>query len=280
MHGFRARAARTWPRWIVGALLALLLFSALSVLSETPRTDRDWFPYLSRTAEVERDGAEVRVSPVSDWRYVPEGPAAEVWTEAAFDPDALRRLWFVLEPQPGSTIAAHTFLLFEFAGDRFLGLTIEARRERDEPYSAVRGVFRAFELAYHWGTARDLLTRRARWLDHEVYVYPVRIDAVPLRALLDRLLDETATLARSPRFYNTLFSNCTNELAKAAGLSWTPEFILTGGADEFLFEEGFIPAPDFETARARADLTAWLLEAGDTDFDARLLSELRSRHAL
>ena len=63
----------------------------------------------------------------------------------------------MIEPQPGSQLAAHTLLLFEFEGDRLLGLTIEARRERNEDYSALRGIFNAFELAYVWGTARDFL---------------------------------------------------------------------------------------------------------------------------
>jgi len=77
---------------------------------------------------------------------------------------------------------------------------------------------------------------------------------------------------------NTLFSNCTNELARAAGLAKTPEFVLTGGADECRFEQGFVSAPHFETAQARADLTAWLLDAGDAEFDVRLRPERSARH--
>lgn len=79
---------------------------------------------------------------------------------------------------------------------------------------------------------------------------------------------------------NTLFPNCTNELARAAGLAWTPEFVLTGGADEFLFERGFIPATDFETALARPDPTAWLVDAGDAESVLRLRSERSARHGL
>ena len=72
----------------------------------------------------------------------------------------LRNVWFVVEPQPGGDYAAHTLVLFEFAGDRIVGLTVEARLERGETYDAIAGMFNQFELAYVWSTARDLLERR------------------------------------------------------------------------------------------------------------------------
>ena len=62
------------------------------------------------------------VAPVSDWSYAEAGLVTQADTDAAFDFDALREVWFVLEPQPGSQLAAHTLLLFEFSGERLLGL--------------------------------------------------------------------------------------------------------------------------------------------------------------
>jgi hypothetical protein len=270
-----SRVARGAVALLAAAVLGLVVILAL----RTPATDRDWYPYLARTALVEaREGGGYRVAPVSDWRYLPGGIREEVWTEAIVDPAALRRMLFVLEPQPGSALAAHTLLLFEFEDGRLLGLTIEARRERDETYSAVRGLLRSYELAYHWGTARDLLTRRAVMLDHEVFVYALETEAATNVALLERLLAETARLVDTPRFYDTIRSNCTNELAKAAGLPWSPEFVLTGRSDEFLHARGFLAGGDFAAARERADLTAWLRTAPDRDFDGALLRELARRH--
>src|SRR6185295_15456963 len=98
---------------------------------------------------------------VTDWSYNSSGPVTQNYHDASFDYAELRNVWFVLEPQPGSKLAAHTFLMFEFTNDRLLGVTIEARREENEDYSALRGAFNAYELAYIWGSARDLLTRRA-----------------------------------------------------------------------------------------------------------------------
>lgn len=265
------------------SLAAILLLGATACVTGPPRAVRDWYPYLSRTAQVELSEERFAVTPVSAWSYLREGPTDEIYGEAAYELSALREVWFVLEPQPGSQLAAHTLLLFEFEGDRLLGLTIEARRERDEEYSALRGIFNAFELAYVWGTARDFLTRRAVMLDHEVFVYPVAITQEQQRMLLTRLLERTDALARQPRFYNTITSNCTNELAKAAGFHWAPAYIFTGRSDEYLFRRGIIPGDSFERTHARSDMTEFiqaLNAAPAASFDAALLAELRRRFAI
>jgi len=267
----------------LASIAAIALLGAASCITGPARADRDWDPYLARAAQVTLDAESFSVTPVSNWSYAEQGPTSEIYIEAAYELDALREVWFVLEPQPGSRLAAHTLLLFEFEGDRLLGLTIEARRERNEDYSPLRGVFNAFELAYVWGAARDFLTRRAVMLDHDVYVYPVDITQEQKRNLLVRLLERTDALARQPRYYNTITSNCTNELAKAAGFQWAPAYILTGRSDEYLFRRGIIPGASFAEAHARSDVTEFIQDlnrAPPATFDAAFLAELRRRHAL
>jgi hypothetical protein len=263
------------------ACIALIwLLGAASCMTGPARTDRDWYPYLARTSHVELSAERFAVTPVSAWSYAREGPTSETYTEVAYDISDLREVWFMLEPQPGSQLAAHTLLLFEFEGDRILGLTIEARRERDEDYSALRGIFNTFELAYVWGTARDFLTRRAVMLDHEVFIYPVVIADEQKQMLLTRLLERTRALETEPRYYNTITSNCTNELAKAAGFHWAPAYILTGRSDEYLFRRRIIPGESFEQAHARSDVTEFLQAlnaAPQENFDRELLAELRRR---
>ncbi|MBC7768039.1 MAG: DUF4105 domain-containing protein [Phycisphaerales bacterium] len=264
------------------SIVLILVIGAAAKITGSAQLHRDWHPYLARTAQVDMVGEGFAVSPVSDWSYLREGVTAERYIEASYNLDDLREVWFMLEPQPGSELAAHTLLLFEFDGDRLLGLTIEARREASEEYSALNGVFNAFELAYVWGTARDLLVRRAVLLEHDVFLYPVSIDDEQRRLLLTRLLRRTDELETRPRYYNTITSNCTNELAKAAGFNWAPAYIFTGRSDEYLFSRGIIPGDSFELAHARSDITAFvqaLNQAPASSFDAELLAELRRRYA-
>lgn len=268
------------------ALACIALIMALgsaACVTGPPRQDRDWYPYLSHTPQVEISDTSFSVAPVSDWSYVFERETSTTYLpSASYDFDQLRAVWFMLEPQPGSQLAAHTLLLFEFEGDRLLGLTIEARREQGEEYSALRGQFNAFELIYIWATARDLLVRRATMLDHEVFVYPVSITDEQNRNLLRRLLARSQSLSHTPRYYNTVVSNCTNELAKAAGFHWAPAYIFTGRSDEYLYRRGIIPGASFEQAHARSDMTEFiqaLNEAPPETFDRSLLAELRRRNA-
>lgn len=266
----------------VASIFAILALGSAATITQPPRMDRDWYPYLAQTPDVTLTADGFAVAPVSDWAYAGlDQVSAEAYAEAAYRFDELRNVWFMLEPQPGSELAAHTLLLFEFEGDRLLGVTIEARRERGEDYSAVRGAFNAFELIYIWASARDLLVRRAVMLDHEVFIYPVAIPDEQKRVLLRRLLERTEALETAPRYYNTIVSNCTNELAKAAGFNWAPAYILTGRSDEYLFRRGIIPGESFERAHRRSDMTEFvqaLNVAPASAFDAALMAELRRRN--
>jgi len=264
----------------IASIFAILALGAAAKMTGPPQRDRDWYPYLARDVDVTLGEESFAVSPISDWSYAYDRVTDERYFDASYNFEDLREVWFMLEPQPGSQLAAHTLLLFEFEGDRLLGLTIEARRERNEAYSALRGIFNAFELTYIWGTARDFLIRRAVMLDHEVFVYPVSITDAQKRALLLNLLRRTEALETQPRYYNTIVSNCTNELAKAAGFQWAPAYILTGRSDEYLFRRNIIPGDSFERAHARSDVTDFvqaLNHAPTASFDGALLQELRRR---
>lgn len=243
-----------------------------------PRHDRDWQAHLSVTPLAEREEGAWTVSPVRDWRYSPEAPVAQDWkVSARIDPQALEEVYLVVEPHPGLPVMAHTLVLFRFAGGELIGLTIEARKEAHESYSPVRGALNRFELIYVWATPRDLLTRRAVMLGHEIEIYPLDLTDAQARAFLESVLSRTASIHERPRFYNTLWSNCTNELAKAAGLAWDPAFILTGGAARALHRRAVIPGETFEDARARAIQTAWLREhAGlsEAEFNTALVERL------
>jgi hypothetical protein len=120
-------------------------------------------------------------------------------------------------------------------------------------------------------------------LDHEVFVYPVDITGEESRTLLRHLLERSQALEYTPRYYNTVVSNCTNELAKAAGFHWAPAYVLTGRSDEYLYRRGILPGATFEQAHARSDMTEFiqaLNEAPPTAFDRALLEELRRRNQM
>jgi len=241
--------------WLMAAGCALLLFLTTAQMRR-PALERDWSPHLSRTVDITRHGRAYRVEPVRAWTYSAARITGREWQgPVTLYPGALERAWLVLEPHPRIAFMAHTLVLFEFEDGALIGLTIEARRERDESYNPLLGALNAYELAYVWATPRDLLTRRAVHLGHQVEIYRLELTDGEGEAYLSQLLARTEALETQPRFYNTLFSNCTNELAKTASIAWHPAFVATGLSARALHGRKRIPGADFEAARAQANMT-------------------------
>lgn len=268
---------------LLAGLLALVAFIGL----RQPSHDRNWRPEISVMPRVALSDGAATIDQVRNWTYSDEGPLTLDYHEQRYEIDNLRRAWLMVEPFGGSDAIAHTLIVFEFTSDRLLGLTIEARKEEGEIYSAVKGALNTFELVYMWGEPRDLLTRRVRYLKHDVFLYPLNLSETDRTAFFRALLEETNRLYERPRFYNTLFSNCTNELAKTSGLDWNSAFILTGYAPKHLWREGVVPGRadglPFETVRNQAD-TARIIDAlpdGTTaEFNRNLMAALRQRFDL
>jgi hypothetical protein len=261
-------------------VLGVLAVAALAVLLRQPRLDRDWVEHLAVLPAVETGRGGFTVAPATDWSYDASGPTRKETVSFTARWGDLRNVWFVLEPQPGGAYAAHTLVLFEFAGDRLIGLTVEARREAGEEYDPALGLLNKYELAYVWSTAKELLNRRAVYLAKDVYVYPLQLSAEQEQDFLRAVLQETRELSAAPRFYNTLTSNCTNELAKTAGLDWHYSWVLTGYSPERLFTLGLIPGRDLAAVRRRAHMSAALRSWNgltSREFDRVLLRELRAR---
>ncbi|MEZ5947267.1 MAG: DUF4105 domain-containing protein [Hyphomonas sp.] len=267
-------------RWLtpvlLGALAAFGLF-LFAVVTKQPRHDRAWYPHLSRLPHVELEGGVFSIAPYGNWTYTEDAPKDMVWTEVPpHRISDVRRVWFVMEPHPGLKMMAHTFVMFEFGEGDLIGLTVEARKETREEYSALAGAFNKFELMFYWASPRDLMTRRAVMMDRELYMYPLELTRGEAEAYLTALLEKTISIEQRPRFYNTLTSNCTNELAKAAALPWDPAFIFTGGADKALYRLKRIAGEGgFDAVHERARVDQRVREIADlpeTEFNAALVA--------
>ena len=263
---------------------ALLVVFVIALFLRQPSHDREWRTEIAVMPKVVVEDPVYKIDQVRDWTYSAEAITSEAYHAGDYNVDDLVGTWLMVEPFGGSDAIAHTLILFEFSGERMLALTIEARKEKGEIYSAVKGAFRSYELVYLWAEARDVLTRRARYLDHEIFVYPISLTDGERKAFFDALVDETNRLYARPRFYNTLFSNCTNELAKTAGLKWNSAFITTGYAPQHLFKVETIPGRAdgvaFEAVKNAAHATDLIEAVNDhntASFDAAFLTGIKAR---
>lgn len=254
-----------------GLALALLVLAALLVnFARRPSHDRVWVEELSRLPEVTLYKDGFRLANIRDWRWTAHGAVAKDYRSASYAYEDLETVWFVLEPFEGSQWVGHTYLIFSFSDGRQIGLTVEARKQQGQDYSAIKGVLNTYELIYQWADPQDLVSRRADFLQHEQYAWRLKLDPGQEGELLRRLIEKTDRLSRQPRFYNTLWHNCTNELAATAGLDWGWAFILTGRSVRYLAQRGFIEAPGVKGDDLSA---AWRGGAGQARTDIRTFFE-------
>jgi hypothetical protein len=246
-------------------VLAGVLIGVAGFVMKTPSGNRVWAPELAKTATADVDvHGLVHLHNVRDWTYATGTIQSVEWNdEVVLNPEAITRAWFVFEPFPSLPVAGHTYLTFEFADGTAYSFSIEARKEASESYSALKGLFREYELAYTWGTERDFLSRRLLYLGHPVHMYPLAADKVAAKTLFLSVVDETNKLAAAPRFYSTLTANCTNLLAEIANKSvpgsvpYDIAWNLPGFSEKFLRRIQLIPEGNYNLDPYRNDVQAF-----------------------
>jgi hypothetical protein len=172
------------------------------------------------------------------------------YTARTLDVNAITNVWFVQEPFDIEPFRfkgiAHTYFVFDFAEQAPVAISVEARREKDEAYNAGRGLLNQYEMIYIWGAEEDLTVRRAVLGGNHLYMYPLTMSTTAAQQLFLQLAHASQQLEAHPRFYNTLTSNCTNELARVANtmqpgaIPRDIALIFPGFADELLYKLGFI----------------------------------------
>jgi hypothetical protein len=265
-------------RILIGLLVVLVLIGVVIALRQ-PSGDRIWKDYLSRPAiiEVTEDNQKVRMRDVRDWKYDENGPVSREYVDRDYTVASLTKLWFVVEPFPEDERFGHTLLTFEFSDAPPISFSVEALLEEGESYSAWKGLWNEYELAYTWGTEQDFLTRRAVMLGHDIRLYEVKVPRDVAQAVFLSFVARTQELAEKPAFYNTLAHNCTNELVHVVNermqdaLPFDLSRFLTGTADEYLYRLGYVGEGTWEETLKDADVTGRVRElASDPDFSGKL----------
>jgi hypothetical protein len=269
---------------VVLSMLAAVSLAGWTVVAagERPSHARDWIIEQEHLPIVRMYGDTVRVSNLRDFRHSAAGPAVVRWTEGVYDLARLERVWFVLSPfSPRFRGLAHPFLSFEFSDSQFVAVSVEARKERGEDYSALKGMIRRYETMIVVGTEPDLLGLRAVAWDDPIFVYPVAATREQARELLVALLDRTQEIEASAEFYHTITNNCTTNLLRPVNRMAERKVrrvvgLLPGYSFEAAFDRGWIDTHlPIEEARAVHRMNERIREAIDSaDFSYRIRAHL------
>jgi hypothetical protein len=274
-------------RTSAGAIpLFVLLLLAVWVVFEftkTPPISGDWQPQFSVPSIAEFNDDLVTVRNVRNFRYYPEETDMHPgYYDRKYDLSKIKGAWYTTEPWNENKLAGHTYVTFEFENGDFLAITIEARKTKNQLYSVWKALFRTYPLIYVAVDERDATLMRANIRKDKVYVYPVKLsDPKNSRILLTNMLTEMNRLSVNPRWYNTLFSNCTSEIAKQVNkitpgrismFSW--QLWLTASADELALKNGLLDTDlPIEKAREKFFVTEKSKKIGDVPHYSKSIRE-------
>jgi hypothetical protein len=236
-----------------------------------PSNDRDWQPEVARLAYADVNGERVTLHNIRNFDYRTETDFTPRWYDATFDLADLRSGDLIGVYWMGDAIA-HMMLSFGFAGDRYVAVSIETRKERGETYSTLAGFFKQYELVYIVGDERDLIRVRTNYREpkEDVYVYRVQVPLENVRRLFLDYLRRINELRDHPAFYNTLTTNCTTTIffhtrvnPGSAPFSW--KVLLSGYVPQYAYELGRLDTSlPFEELRRRSRVNE-RAEAADRD---------------
>jgi hypothetical protein len=236
---FFKRPARAWATNLGGFLVVLVWWLMLQ-----PSNSRDWQPDLARLPFADTAGQTITLHNIRNCEYRTETDFDVHYYDKTFDLNALRTADLYLVYW-GSPHMAHTMATFGFENGDFVCFSIECRKEKGEGYSAVKGLFRQFELIYVVADERDLVRLRTNYRQgEEAYLYRMQLTSEQARAFFLDYIRRVNELHSRPEWYNAITDNCTTAIraqrAAPDRVPWNWRMLVNGHLDELLYERGMI----------------------------------------
>jgi len=254
------------------------MFAALLVWWSTlsPSNDKDWAADVANIPHGTIEGNILTLHNVRNFDYQSETEFTQRWETRTYDLSQLTSIDLFLSYW-GSPHIAHTIVSWGFANGEQLAVSIETRKDKSQAYSAVKGFFKQFTLAYVAADERDLIRLRTNFREEEVYLY--RFQDVPktrLRKSLESYVAHMNRLKESPEFYHALTMNCTSTMrihseTNPDRLPFDWRFIANGHVDELLYEHKAIRQDlPFEQLRKQSRIDLKMQPLSAADFSSRL----------
>ena len=282
--------AAGWAAVAVSAALAMPVFPRLAVLAfaaavvlwtlwwasirALPR--RTWVPENARQATGEITGERATIHDVRNFNWRGRQDFDARWEEAQVDMEAIEAVDLFVSTW-GDPRIAHLIVSFVFRDAPPLAFSIETRRETDESWAALAGFMKSYELIVIAARENDVIRVRTNIRGETVRRYRLRTTAGMRRRLFVQYMRRMNALAQRPRFYNTLFANCTTEVARivrASGrrLPWAWPIVVSGYVPRYFHAKGLIdPSRHFEEIEREADIGARARdESAGTEFSVRI----------
>ncbi len=230
----------------LGLIVAFLGFTLVALWWFTlkPSQHRDWQPDNAQTAWADIDGDHVTIHNFRNCNYITEKDYTCQWETRSFDlanltgADLFITWW-------GPTLIAHPIVSFDFGDQGHVPISIETRDVIGQGYSAIRGFYRQYELAYIVSDERDVVRLRTNFRkDEEVYIFRTTVPPKFTRKIFLDYIQRVNELNAQAEWYNAVTNNCTTNIDVSASQAqgrttvWDWRVLLNGKMDEMLYEHG------------------------------------------
>ena len=235
--------------YMFGLLLGVAWYFSLS-----PEQNRQWDPEVARLLHYEQHGNLVTLHNVRNFAWQADGSYVARWESRTLDLSQISAVNMITSYWMGPKIA-HTLVSFDFYNSAPITFSIEIRKEQHEDFSALGGFFRKFELSLVAADENDIIYTRSNVRGEQVYFFPINMQAQQRRALFEQYLSKAKQLQNTPKWYNTLTSNCTTlvfDMVQAATNQSLPR-------DYRLIASGYLPnyLHDLGVIDPQIDMATW-----------------------
>jgi len=205
-----------------------------------PSNEGNWQPDVAQLAWAEVNGDEVTLHNVRNCDYRTETDYTPRWETRAVRISQVTGIDIAINYW-GSPWIAHPIVSFQFTDTLPVCFSIETRKQTGQSYSAIRGLYRQFELIYVVADERDVIRVRTNYRHgEEIYLYRTTATPAQARERFHEYLRSLNEIRDHPRWYNAITTNCTTSIRDqhpaAERIPWDWRILLNGKGDELMFE--------------------------------------------
>ncbi|KQY22527.1 DUF4105 domain-containing protein [Rhizobium sp. Root482] len=231
----------------IRAILSFTVVFALIIVwwgSIKPEASAAWSPDVARQVTGSINGNSLTLTDVRDFAWRSNADFTERWTTRTYDVSKVKTVDLFMSYWAGPKIA-HVIFSFGFEGGEQLPWSIEVRHKAGGAFSPLADLFKNDPLVILAADERDVVGVRSNMRGEDVQIYRLRASPEQARKLLLEYVAEANALAKTPRFYNSITTNCTTSVAKlmrVAGdkvpFDW--RLIVNGYLPDYAYDRGAI----------------------------------------
>ena len=278
LAGALSLLARAWRRLVLPVVLVVLIGMVSWWSSIRPSDTRNWMPEVARKPLITIKGDDVEMRNVRNFVWkTGEVAEQELWQDRIYSLSDLKSLDLFVSTW-GDPRIAHIITSFSFAAGPPVAFSIEIRKEKGEAYSSVAGFFKQYELVLVAADEADIIKVRTNRRDERVSRYRIDVKAENAAKLLATYATLSQELNVTPRWYHTIWTNCTTTVfsmlrsISPADFPFDRRVLVSGNLPDYLYDIGFLDrAHPLEEVKRRADITqAAKLAEGEANFSAAI----------